>query len=148
MSSIPTREKKNQICLTGAFKSFTNCCIIIDCTEVFTRDTHSPYKHKNTWKALIGITPNGVTFVSSLFHRSKSDKIVLLKSDHLEKMSAGDLIISDKRFLIKDILSRGVSLNIPPFLDTLQFTPNQIVLTGIITNAQINIERVIQRIKC
>lgn len=35
MSSIPSREK-NKKCLPDAFKSFTNCRIIIDCTEIYT----------------------------------------------------------------------------------------------------------------
>jgi len=158
MSSIPTREK-NKKCLPGAFKSFTNCRIIIDCTEVFTavsrqsmniqRDTYSSYKHRNTWKALIGIAPNGdVTFVSSLFPGSTSDKMVTLNSSLLEKMFPGDLIIADKGFLIRDILPHGISLNIPPFLDTPQFTPNQVVQTKVIGRARIHIERAIQRIKC
>jgi len=134
MSSIPSREK-NRKCLSGAFKSFTNCRIIIDCIEVYTavsrqsmniqRNTYSSYKHRNTWKALIGIAPNGVvTFISSLFPGSTSDKMVTLKSGLLEKLVAGDLIIADKGFLIRDILPPGVSLNIPPFLDTPQFTPD------------------------
>ncbi|CAI6356648.1 unnamed protein product [Macrosiphum euphorbiae] len=60
----------------------------------------------------------------------------------------GDLILADKGFLIRDILPPGVSLNIPPFLDTPQFTPNQVVQTETIAKARIHIERAIQRIKC
>lgn len=158
MSSIPSREK-NKKCLPDAFKSFTNCRIIIDCTEIYTavsrqsmniqRVTYSSYKHRNTWKALIGIAPNGVvTFVSSLFPGSTSDKMVTLKSGLLEKLVAEDLIVADKGFLIRDILPQGVSLNIPPFLDTPQFTPDQVIQTEVIAKARIHIERAIQRIKC
>lgn len=101
MSNIPSKEK-NKNCLPNAFKSFTNCRIIIDCTEIYTavsrqsmntqKDTYSNYKHRNTWKALVGIAPNGVvTFVSSLFPGSTSDKMVTLNSGLLEKLLPGDL---------------------------------------------------------
>lgn len=158
MGNIPTRDK-NQKCLPGAFKSFPNCRIIIDCTEVYTvvsrqsmniqRDIYSSYKNRNTWKALVGIAPNGVvTFVSRLFPGSTSDKMITLNSGLLEKLVPGDLIIADKGFLIRDILPHGVSLNIPPFLHTPQFTPDQIVQTEIIAKARIHVERAIQRIIC
>lgn len=158
MSKIPYREK-NKLCMPNAFKPFLNCRIVIDCTEIFTavsrqsmniqKDTYSNYKHRNTWKALIGIAPNGVvTFVSKLFPGSTSDKVITLKSGLLEQLVPGDLILADKGFLIRDILPPGVSLNIPPFLDTPQFTPDQVVQTETIAKARIHIERAIQRIKC
>ncbi|XP_022183292.1 uncharacterized protein LOC111042882 [Myzus persicae] len=158
MSKIPFREK-NKLCMPNAFKPFLNCRIVIDCTEIFTavsrqsmniqKDTYSNYKHRNTWKALIGIAPNGVvTFVSKLFPGSTSDKVITLKSGLLEQLVPGDLILADKGFLIRDILPPGVSLNIPPFLDTPQFTPDQVVQTETIAKARIHIERAIQRIKC
>lgn len=127
MSKIPSRQK-NQTCLPNSFKPFLYYRIIVHCTEItlvsrqsmnVQRDTFSSYKHRNTWKVLIGITPNGVvTFVSSLFPGSMSDKIIMLKSGLLEKLVPGDLILADKGFLIKDILPPGVSLNLPPFVDT------------------------------
>ncbi|XP_008187147.1 uncharacterized protein LOC103310485 [Acyrthosiphon pisum] len=156
---MPSRYK-NKACLPNAFKLFPNCRVIIDCTEMYTsvyisqsmniqRDTYSSYKHRNTWKVLIGIAPNGVvTFVSSLYPGSTSDKIITLKSGILEQLIPGDVVMADKGFLIGDILPPGVSLNIPPFLDTPQFTPQQIIQTESIAKARIHIERAIQRIKC
>ena len=51
--------------------------IILDCTEPFIQrpsamltqsETWSDYKHHNTWKLLVGVTPNGqVTFLSDLW---------------------------------------------------------------------------------
>lgn len=157
MKEMPSRFK-NKTCLPNAFKSFPNCRVIIDCTEIYTsvsrqsmniqRDTYSSYKHRNTWKVLIGIAPNGVvTFVSSLYPGSTSDKIITLKSGILEQLVPGDVVMADKGFLIGDILPPGVSLNIPPFLDTPQFTPQQIIQTESIAKARIHIERAIQRIK-
>jgi len=158
MNKIPSRHK-NQTCLPNCFKPFLNCRIIIDCTEIYTsvsrqsmniqRDTYSNYKHRNTWKILLGISPNGViTFVSSLFPGSTSDKIITLKSGLLDQLVPGDLILADKGFLIRDILPPGVSLNLPPFLDTPQFTPEQVLQTEAIAKARIHVERAIQRIKC
>ena len=58
------------------FKDFPTTQIIIDGTEIFCQvpsslksqsQTWSDYKHHNTWKALVGISPNGcITFVSGL----------------------------------------------------------------------------------
>lgn len=69
MNKIPSRQK-NQTCLPNSFKAFLNCRIIIDCTEIYTsvsrqsmnvqKDTFSSYNPRNTWKVLIGISPNGV----------------------------------------------------------------------------------------
>ena len=58
------------------------------------------------------------------------------------------MILADKGFLIKDILPAGVDLNLPPFLTTAQFTPEQAVQTRTIARARIHVERAIRRIKC
>ena len=53
---------------------FKKCCVIIDCTEVFVErpsdlmaraQTWSNYKHHNTVKFLLGITPQGTIFYIS-----------------------------------------------------------------------------------
>ena len=66
------------------FKSYPSTRIILNCTEIFIEvpssmkaqsQTWSEYKHQNTWKALIGISPNGaITFVSKLWSGRVSDK--------------------------------------------------------------------------
>lgn len=58
------------------FAEFATTRIILDCTEILIprpsamlaqSETWSDYKHHNTWKQLVGITPNGqVTFLSDL----------------------------------------------------------------------------------
>ncbi|KAE9522602.1 hypothetical protein AGLY_017024, partial [Aphis glycines] len=158
MNKIPSRNK-NKLCLPNAFSSFNNCRIIIDCTEfptdvtrksmVIQKSTYSNYKHYHTLKALIGVAPNGiVTFCSNLFSGSTSDKILTLHSSLLAQLEEGDLVLADKGFLIRDILPNGVHLNIPPFLNTPQFTKEQICLTETIARARIRVERAIHRIKC
>lgn len=84
------------------------------------KTTYSSYKHRNTWNVLIGVTSNGgVTYVSSLYLGGTSDKKIVNHCGVLHHFEAGDLILSDtaKGFLLKDILSVGVHLNIPPFLN-------------------------------
>lgn len=112
------------------------------------RLTYSSYKHRNTFKGLVGVAPNGVvTFASSLYPGSTSDKAIVQHSGLLHEMEAGDLILADKGFLIRDLLPNGVALNVPPFLSTPQFTPEQIRRTTLIARARIHVERAIKRMK-
>nr|CAH7749502.1 unnamed protein product [Callosobruchus chinensis] len=156
MSEIPSRNK-NKLCMPTCFNNFTNCRVILDCTEIHCiqpknmekqRATYSSYKHRNTLKALIGAAPNGViTYASNLYPGSVSDKKIVPHSGILDQLKAGDLVIADKGFLIKDMLPQGVHLNIPPFLSTPQFTSEQVVQTRTIARARIHIERAIRCIK-
>lgn len=157
MTKIPSR-KKNLSCLPNCFGAFTNCRIILDCTELYTaiprqsmskqKQTYSSYKHRNTWKGLVGVAPNGViTYVSELYAGATSDKKIVEHCGILKELEPGDLILADKGFLIKDLLPAGVSLNIPPFLSTPQFTEEQVLRTETIARARIHVERAIQRMK-
>ena len=149
--------KIRQVCHATSFSTFSSCRIILDCTEVeiavpskFDAKswTYSHYKHRNTFKALVGVSPNGaVTFASKLYAGSTSDKEIVRHSCIMEKMSPGDMIMADKGFLIQDLLPPGVSLNLPPFLETAQFTPAQAKMTVRIARARIHVERAIRRIK-
>ena len=157
LPSKPPSLAKNKTSLPCSFSTFSSCRIILDCTEVeiavpskFDAKswTYSHYKHRNTFKALVGVSPNGaVTFASKLYAGSTSDKEIVRHSCIMEKMSPGDMIMADKGFLIQDLLPPGVSLNLPPFLETAQFTPAQAKMTVRIARARIHIERAIRRIK-
>jgi hypothetical protein len=82
-----------------------------------------------------------------LYPGSVSDKKITEHSGILSALNAGDLVLADKGFLVADILLHGVSLNLPPFLTTPQFTPEEAVRTRTIANTRINVERAINRIK-
>ena len=65
-------------------QKYPNTRVIIDCTKKAAESLHtrsvyySDYKHNNTYKALIGITPAGVLcFVSELFPGSVSDREIV-----------------------------------------------------------------------
>ena len=133
--------------------------VILDCTEihvqkpsskVLTSAIYSHYKSDTTFKGLIGIAPSGeVTFVSDLYTGSISDKEVTKKSGILSLLEEGDMVIADKGFLIKDLLSeRQVSLVIPPFLGPSgHFTAEEVRKTQAIARLRIHVERAIRRIK-
>ena len=68
-------------------KYYPNCCIIIDCSELFIETLSSldiatacwsNYKHHYTVKYLIGITPNGtVSFLSDCYGGRATDVFVV-----------------------------------------------------------------------
>lgn len=85
----PTREQITTN-LPKSFKHFPKTRSIIDCTEFFIkkpslpssqRVTWSQYKHHNTFKALISISPTGsFTFISKLFTGSISVRRIVEQS--------------------------------------------------------------------
>ena len=154
---IPS-QIKNQSSLPNSFSSFSNCRIVIDCTEVqiaVPRDsmtkqnkTWSHYKQRNTFKGLIGVAPNAcVTYASKLYPGSTSDKEIVRHCRILTDMQKGDLILADKGFVIQDITPPGVFVNVPPFLVKSQFTQQEVLCTKRIARARIHVERAIERIK-
>ncbi|XP_039301447.1 uncharacterized protein LOC120356562 [Nilaparvata lugens] len=148
---------KNKACLPNCFSNFTSCRIIIDCTEVYCavpaemskkQSMYSNYKHRYTLKGLVGVAPNGVvTYISDLYGGSTSDKKITQDCGVLSNLVPGDVILADKGFLISDIVPEGVLVNIPPFLETPQFTSEQALRTRSIARARIHVERAIGRIK-
>ena len=100
--------------------------VIIDCTEIFIEkpnsvkyqsQTYSNYKHHNTAKGLIGISPSGaVSFVSDLYSGRTSDKQLTKSCGILKLLEENDSLMADRGFDIAEDLPDGVHLNIPPFL--------------------------------
>lgn len=105
--SWPNREQITTN-LPKCFKHFPKTRSIIDCTEFFIqkpslpssqRVTWSQYKHHNTFKALISISPTGsFTFISKLFTCSISDRRIVEESGYLEKLEFGDDVMADRFF--------------------------------------------------
>ena len=133
--------------------------VVIDCTEIFIEMpssfrsqsvTYSSYKHHNTAKALIGISPSGaVSFVPDLYAGRSSDKQITNDCGILDLLEKGDSVMADKGFEIADDLPQGVIL-----LTFLHFLEGKYHLsieeeteTRRIASVRIHVERAIARIK-
>ena len=92
--------------------------VVIDATEIYIEKpslpdlqqmTFSNYKNNNTYKGLIGISPSGaVTFISSLFSGSISDKELTRKNGLLLLLEKGDSLMADQGFDIEGLIPLGV----------------------------------------
>lgn len=140
------------------FSLYPTTRIVIDCTEIYVEvpssmlaqsQTWSNYKHHNTFKVLVGISPNGqVTFVSKLWGGRVSDKFITQNSGLIDLLEPGDNVMADRGFDIADILPRGCYLNIPPFKGTReQLLADEVQETVHIASVRIHVERAIGRIK-
>ena len=160
----PSREKIQKH-LPVSFKlKYPKTRVIIDATEFFVQRPRNPsaqsrtwsnYKAKNTFKALVGITPNGAfSFVSDLWSGNISDRRITEKSGFLDLIERGDHVMADRGFPINDLLlPRGACLNMPPFTRACQhgkgryLTAREIKQSKSIASLRIHVERAIQRLK-
>ena len=98
----------------------TRC--IIDCTEMFCQRPssqssqsamYSNYKHRVTYKGLLGISPSGgITFISELYEGSITDKEIVKRSGLLNKILWDDnnSIMADRGFTIQNEQALNVVL--------------------------------------
>ncbi|XP_064461704.1 uncharacterized protein LOC135371648 [Ornithodoros turicata] len=144
---------------TELLHKYASTRVILDATEIrcevpsslsLQSSTYSFYKSSNTFKGLIGVSPNGlVSFVSELFTGSTSDRECVSRSGFLGlDFEENDVVMADKGFLIADLLEKkGVLLNMPPFLRDGTFSREEVLRTQEIASLRIHVERRIQRIK-
>ena len=112
--------------------------------------TWSQYKHYNTAKYLIAVTPQGViSFISKGWGGRVSDQFITEHSGFLNNVLSGDIILADRGFLIEESLgARGASLQIPAFTKGKdQLTASEIEKTRNIANVRIHVERVIGSVR-
>lgn len=142
-------------------EAYPSTRVIIDCAEIFIEKPRNPdtqsltwssYKHHNTIKFLLAVTPNGVPcFVSDCYGGRISDKHITRLSGLLAagKFEKGDSIMADRGFEIDDMLAgTGIKLNIPPFLEKReQLEEVEVVETRRIASLRVHVERAIERIK-
>lgn len=134
---------------------FSSCAVIIDCFEIFVErpscllaraQTWSSYKHHNTAKYLIGITPQGtVSFISKGWGGRVSDKFITEHCGILNNLLPGDLVLADRGFDIHDSVGLYCArLKIPSFTKGKpQLSALDIETTRTIANVRIHVERVI-----
>lgn len=137
-------------------KNFGNkVSVIIDCFEVFIERpssliaramTWSNYKHHNTVKFLIGITPQGsISFISKAWGGRVSDNYLTENCGILRKLLPGDIVLADRGFDIADSVAlQQAKLHIPAFTrGKKQLSAIEVETTRKIANVRIHVERVI-----
>lgn len=152
----PEREELRKTMPVSFRQSFGNkVAVIIDCFEVFIDRpsvlsartmTWSNYKHHNTVKFLLGISPQGViTFVSEAWGGRTSDKHLTENCSILNNLLPGDVVLADRGFTIEDRVSfYYAELNIPAFTKgKTQLSASEVSNTRKIVSVRIHVERVI-----
>ncbi|XP_059377116.1 uncharacterized protein LOC132113336 [Carassius carassius] len=99
--------------LPSEFEDYPDTTTILDCTELRCQTPSSPllqsevysnYKSHCTLKGMIGMAPHGaVTFVSSLFAGSVSDKQIFVESGILTLLRPDMAIMVDRGFLVAEV---------------------------------------------
>lgn len=136
------------------------CVVIIDCFEIFLErptsllaraQTFSSYKHHNTVKYLIGITPQGtVSFISEGWGGRVSDKHLTENCGLLSNLIPGDTILADRGFDIKESVGLYcATITVPAFTKgKKQLSAIEVEQTRLIANVGgIHVERVIGNIR-
>ncbi len=92
----PSAEQVKSMLPKNYPEKYADTRVILDCTEFFVlkpkncsaqASTYYQYKHHNTVKVLIGITPRGlITFVSNPYGGNSSDRHIM-ETELLEKMN-------------------------------------------------------------
>ena len=86
-------------------------------------------------QVLVACTPDGtLCFVSKIYGGAASDKYVTTDCGFLDYIEAGDQIMADKGFDIRDdVAKKGAALNLPPFRTpgVSQFTEDEVMWKNI-----------------
>ena len=137
------------------FSFGTKTTVIIDCFEIFIEkptnllaraQTFSSYKHHNTIKVLIGITPQGtISYVSEAWGGRTSDKFLTENCGILSRLVPGDMVMADRGFTIHESVAfKRAKLVIPAFTKGKdQLDPVDVEATRGIACVRIHVERVI-----
>ena len=141
-----------------SFSKYPNTRAIIDCTEYFVQKPLRPaaqkvswsnYKQSNTFKQLVGISPNGtITFISNIYAGSISDAKIVQVSGFLDHVEQGDDIMADRGFNIRHLLlPKKATLNIPAFSHGKCLSSKALKRSRSIASVRIHVERAIRRMK-
>ena len=155
----PEREVLRKTLPVDFRKHCPECTVIIDCFEIFIdrptallarAQTYSSYKHHNTAKYLIGITPHGsVSFVSKGWGGRVSDKHLTENCGLLNYLLPGDTILADRGFDIKESVGLYcATIKLPAFTKgKKQLSGIEVEQTRCIANVRIHVERVIGNVR-
>ena len=157
---FPQRAQLSRF-LPKVFKTMRKIRCIVDCTEFrvecsrnFARqgNTFSSYKHTNTFKCLIAVTPNeGACFISDLFEGDIDDVRIFEESGIMKHLKPYDfkLVLADRGFTVRELLNPlQVELKIPAFLKGRKsLSAAEELETRRIAKARIHVERFNERLK-
>ena len=133
----------------------TKVVVIVDCIEVFCHEpknhmakaeTFSSYKHHNTVKFLIGVTPQGViSFVSKAWGGRIPDKHLTDNCGIMKYLLPGDVILADRGFDIGDSAALfGATVEIPAFTKgKKQLSAFDVERSRKLASVRVHVERVI-----
>ena len=153
----PSRGEIKRV-LPKQFQRIPNIRVIIDCCEFYIqkplipesqKTTWSSYKHYNTVKLLVGITPTGViSFLPPLWTGSTSDKEIVRNSGLINFLEEGDAVMADKGFLIRDLLAfKKIQLISPAYCRGPRLSSNAVTHTRRVAALRSHVERSILRLK-
>ena len=155
LSIWPSRELVSYYMPEDFHKKFPTTRSIIDGVEVpiekpgkptAQQVTYSTYKNRNTLKAVVGITPGGlVSHIPPAYGGSASDRILVERSDLMDKCDPKDSLMADKGFNIQDIAApHNVTINIPTFVRNInQIQPIKLKKDRKISSKRVHVERLI-----
>ncbi|KAK9973147.1 hypothetical protein ABG768_023891 [Culter alburnus] len=149
-------EEKIREHLPAEFKDYADTTVILDCTELRCQCPSSPllqsemfstYKSHCTLKGLLGVAPHvAVTFISSLYAGSISDKQITRESGILSLLRPGMAIMVDRGFLVDDLVPCKIYR--PAFLSgRSQMSACEVRETQAIARLRVHVERLIRRVK-
>jgi hypothetical protein len=138
-------------------RKFPSTRVILDATEVrIQKPEHPPdqsatwstYKHANTLKTMIGVSPRGlVTYVSNSYGGSCSDRQIIERSTLVQEkpFSPKDSIMADRGIMVQDIFaSQDVQVNTPQTMrGKNQHDPETVIKDRRISSKRVHVERVI-----
>ena len=155
----PSREELRATLPECFREKFSNTVVIIDCTEIFIErasnllarsQTWSTYKSHNTFKYLIGVTPQGtISFVSKAWGGRVSDKAITQECGILNKLLPGNVILADRGFTIFDLVKQyQAHAKLPAFTKgKTQLEAKEVVASRELARVRIHVERLIGMVK-
>ena len=148
-----TRSRRSNLPSVFIKAGYKKCCVILDCAEVFIERpkslinqacTWSEYKHHNTIKFLVGISPTGyITFLSDCYGGRASDRYIVKDSGFYDLLEREDMVMADRGFQIhEELLLRFCSLQVPPGARAKsQMTTDECKKTKDIANLRIHVKK-------
>ncbi|XP_032798227.2 uncharacterized protein LOC116934913 isoform X2 [Daphnia magna] len=153
-------EREVKATLPMVFREhFERCISIIDCFEIFVQrstkfkertSTFSSYKHHNTIKYLISLTPQGtVSFISLGYGGRCSDKFIVEDSGYIDNLKEGYVVLADRGFLVNDLINLcDAELKTPAFKsERSQLSQLEVEKCRTLSKVRIHVERVIGTLK-